>query len=243
MPNPFSVEPGSRLYRTGDLARYLADGSIEFLGRIDHQVKIRGFRIELAEIEMVLAKHPMVTEAAVIAREDVPEDKRLVAYVVASHEPTPTSSDLRSFLKEKLPDYMIPSAFVNLDFLPLTPNGKVDRRALPLPDGSLTGPIENFVPPRNPIEATLAQIWENLLRVKQVGVHDNFFELGGHSLLATRVVSRIQQEFHVDLQLMHFFKMPTIAELAKGIEGLRWINAGRPGEDEGDLQEREEGAV
>jgi acyl carrier protein len=185
-----------------------------------------------------------VSEAVVVAREDRPGDKRLVAYVVAdAAESVPSTGVLRAFLQEKLPDYMIPSAFVFLDALPLTANRKVDRRALPKPDGSLTGLIENFVPPRNPMEATLAQIWENLLRVEQVGVHDNFFELGGHSLLATRVVSRIQQEFNVDLKLMDFFKMPTIAELTKRLEGLLWINAGRPGEDEAELQDREEWVV
>jgi acyl carrier protein len=243
VPNPFSVKPGSRLYRTGDLVRYLTDGSIEFLGRIDHQVKIRGFRIELGEIESVLGRHPKVSDTVVIAREDVRGDKRLVAYVVASHEPTPTFSELRSFLKEKLPDYMIPSAFVFLDSLPLTPNGKVDRRALPKPEGSLTGTIENFVPPRNPVEATLAQIWANLLRVEQVGVHDNFFELGGHSLLATRVVSRIQKEFDVDLKIAHFFEMPTVSELAEVLEGLLWINVGRPSENGDETQENEEGRI
>jgi amino acid adenylation domain-containing protein len=243
IPNPYSDKPGARLYKSGDLARYLPDGNIEFLGRIDHQVKIRGFRIELGEVESVLGRHPAVEEAVVIAREDVPGDKRLVAYVVSSHEPTLTFSELRSFLKEKLPDYMIPSTFAFLDLLPLTPSGKVDRRALPAPDVVRPELQEAFVAPRSQSEELVAGIWGNVLGVERIGVHDNFFELGGHSLLATRVVSRIQQEFRVDLKLMHFFKMPTIAALAKVIEGLLWINAGRPGEDEAELQDREEWVV
>jgi amino acid adenylation domain-containing protein len=241
--NPFSYKPDSRIYKTGDLVRYRNDGTIEFLGRIDHQVKIRGFRIELGEIETVLGRHPAVEEAVVIAREDVPGDKRLLAYVVASHEPTPTFSEMRSFLKEKLPDYMIPTALVYLDSLPLTPNGKVDRRALPAPDVVRPDLEEAFVAPRSQSEELVAGIWSNVLGLERIGVHDNFFELGGHSLLVTRVVARIQQEFEVDLKLIDFFKLPTIAELAKGIEGLLWIDAGIPGEDEAEFQDKEEGVV
>jgi acyl-coenzyme A synthetase/AMP-(fatty) acid ligase/acyl carrier protein len=243
IPDPFRPGTGGLLYRTGDLTRYLKDGNIEYLGRLDHQVKLRGFRIELGEVEMALRSHPGVEDAVVVAREEEPGFQQLVGYVVLSEEAEVGWGELREHLSERLPEYMLPVGHVVLESLPLTPNGKVDRRALPKPDGSLTGPIENFVPPRNPMEATLAQIWADLLRLEQVGVHDNFFELGGHSLLATRVVSRIQQEFHVDLKLMHFFKMPTIAELAEGLEGLLWINAGRPSEAEAESQEREEGKV
>jgi hypothetical protein len=177
----------------------------------------------LGEIESVLGRHPKVDDTVVIAREDVPGDKRLVAYVVANPKPAPTFSELRSFLKEKLPDYMIPSALVHLDSLPLTPNGKVDRRALPKPDGSLTGPVENFVPPRNPVEATLAQIWAKLLQIKQVGVHDNFFELGGRSLLATQVVSRVYQTFEVELPLRVFFEKPTVAGLTEVLDNYETV--------------------
>jgi acyl carrier protein len=243
MPDPFSEDPAARLYKIGDLARYRKDGAIEFLGRIDNQVKIRGFRIELGEVESVLGRHPAVEETVVIALEDMPGDKRLVAYVVASHELTPTFSELRSFLKEKLPDYMIPSAFVYLDSLPLTPNGKIDRRALPAPDVVRPDLQEAFVAPRSQSEELVAGIWGNVLGLERIGVHDNFFELGGHSLLATQVVSRIQQEFNVDLKLMDFFKLPTIAELTKRLEGVLWINAGISSDDEAEFQDKEEGVI
>jgi acyl carrier protein len=218
VPNPFSDEPGKRLYKTGDLVRYLPDGNIEFLGRQDYQVKIRGFRIELGEIEAVLGQHPGVLETTVLAREDVPDDKRLVAYVVASHEPTPSFSELRSFLKEKLPDYMIPSAFVFLDAFPITPNGKVDRHALPVPDGTRPELDRGFVAPRTPVEEVLAEIWGKMLGVEKVGIHDNFFELGGHSLIATQILSAICDAFRVELTLHHFFETLTIAGLSESIE-------------------------
>jgi acyl carrier protein len=159
----------------------------------------------------------------VIAREDVPGDKRLVAYVVASHEPTPTFSELRSFLKEKLPDYMIPSAFVYLDSLPLTPNGKVDRRALPTPDLERSRLETKFVAPRTPVEKVLAKIWSEVLSLERVGVHDNFFELGGHSLLATQVVSRVCQAFEVELSLRVFFEKPTVAGLTEVLENYETV--------------------
>jgi acyl-coenzyme A synthetase/AMP-(fatty) acid ligase/acyl carrier protein len=243
IPNPFSNEPGARLYGTGDMVRYLPDGTMEFLGRRDFQVKLRGVRIELGEVEATLCLHPSVSEAVVVAREDRPGDMRLVAYVVAAAESVPSTGVLRAFLQEKLPDYMIPSAFVFLDALPLTANRKVDRRALPAPDLERSRLETKFVAPRTQVEKVLGKIWSEVLGLEGVGVHDNFFELGGHSLLATRVVSRIRQEFHVDLKLMDFFKMPTIAELTKNIEGLLWINAGRPSEEEAELQDREEGIV
>jgi aspartate racemase len=216
--DPFSEDPAARLYKTGDLARYLPDGSIEFLGRVDHQVKIRGFRIELGEVESVLGRHPAVEEAVVIAREDVPGDKRLVAYLVASHEPTPTFGELRSFLKEKLPDYMIPSAFVYLDSFPITPNGKVDRRALPVPDARHPDIEESFAAPRNAVEEALAEIWAETLRIEKVGIQDNLFELGGHSLMATLLISRLSDVFLVEIPLRQLLLHPTIAELAIIIE-------------------------
>jgi amino acid adenylation domain-containing protein len=218
--DPFSPKPGSRLYKTGDLARYLSNGGIEYIGRTDFQVKIRGLRIELREIEMVLSQHPGVRETVVMAREDRPEGKRLAAYVVASHEPTPTFNELHSFLKEKLPDYMIPSAFVFLDLLPLAPSGKIDRRALPVPDLERSRLETAFVAPRTPVEKILAKIWCEVLGLERVGVYDNFLELGGHSLLATQVVSRISETFETDLSLRSLFENQTIADLAKVIENI-----------------------
>ncbi|MEG3936237.1 amino acid adenylation domain-containing protein [Microcoleus sp. T3_B1] len=217
IPNPFSNEPGLSLYKTGDKARYLPDGNIEYLGRIDNQVKIRGFRIELGEIEAVLSQHPGVRETAVITRENVAGDKQLVAYIVPLQEPAPAISDLRRFLKQQLPEYMVPSAFVVLEALPLTPNGKVDRRALPAPD--LRKELEeSFVAPRTPIEEMLASIWANILLIDSIGVHDNFFTLGGHSLLATQVISRVRDTILLELPLRSLFEAPTIAELASRVE-------------------------
>ncbi|MFN6485180.1 MULTISPECIES: non-ribosomal peptide synthetase [unclassified Nostoc] len=216
--DPFSSEPGARLYKTGDLGRYLSDGNIEFLGRIDHQVKIRGFRIELGEIEAVLAQHPALKQTLVIAREDVPGDKRLVAYiVVASSEQIPSQVELRRFLENRLPEYTVPGFFVFLDTLPLNPNGKIDRRALPAPDTSDIRLSSNFVPPQNSTEEVLAGIWAKVLRLEQVGIHDNFFELGGHSLLATQVMSRVRQAFQIEIPLQLLFENPTIATLAQAI--------------------------
>ncbi len=213
--NPFSNQLDARLYKTGDLARYLSDGNIEFLGRRDHQVKIRGFRIELLEIEAVLAQHPMVQETMVLVREYATE-QRLVAYVVPQQEP-PVPSTLRNFLKEKLPEYMIPVAFVFLEAFPLTPNGKRDRRALPTPDISQRSIEVDFVPPRTPTEHELASIWLEVLRLKQVGVQDNFFELGGHSLLGIEVISQLREAFSLDFPLRYLFENPTIAELAQKV--------------------------
>ncbi|RCJ26208.1 non-ribosomal peptide synthetase [Nostoc minutum NIES-26] len=210
----------SRLYKTGDLARYLPDGNIEYLGRIDNQVKIRGFRIELGEIEIALSQHSDVQTCCVIAREDIPGEKRLVAYVVTYPQVTPTINELRQFLKAKLPEYMLPQAFVVLESLPLTPNGKVDRRALPTPDlhSEQKG---KYVAPRTPIEEMLAQIWTQVLKLEQVGIHDNFFELGGHSLLATQLLSRIRNIFKVELPLRELFARATVAELAQSIGQLQ----------------------
>ncbi|NEP55457.1 MAG: amino acid adenylation domain-containing protein [Symploca sp. SIO2G7] len=207
IPNPFIMEkgkrenatlstiPASRLYKTGDLARYLPDGNIELLGRIDNQVKIRGFRIELGEIETVLSTHPQVREAVAIAHQEQAGNKYLVAYIVP-HQESPGILELRNFLKQKLPNYIVPSAFVMLEALPLTANGKVDRRALPAPDLEKNR-LSEFIPPRTPTEEAIANIFASVLGIKQVGVHDNFFELGGHSLSATQVISRLQQTFCV----------------------------------------------
>ncbi|MDM8558776.1 amino acid adenylation domain-containing protein [Candidatus Parabeggiatoa sp. HSG14] len=205
-----------RLYKTGDLARYLPDGNIEYLGRIDNQVKIRGFRIELGEIETVLGQHPSVRENAVIVHETLGSDKRLVAYLVAHQEKNLENTELRDFLKERLPDYMIPSAFISLEALPLTPNGKIDRNALSkknLDNSQLSE--KTFVAPRSQEEDLLAGIWHEVLGTERIGVHDNFFELGGHSLLATQIISRIRDTFSCELPLRFLFESPTIAELCE----------------------------
>ncbi|AOX00346.1 hypothetical protein BJP34_13570 [Moorena producens PAL-8-15-08-1] len=222
IPNPFSKEPGSRLYKTGDFACYLPDGNIKFLGRIDNQVKIRGFRIELDEIEATLTENPQVKEAVVIAREDIPGDKHLVAYIVTG-ETVPTKSELRSFLKQKLPDYMVPSAFVTLESLPLTPNGKIDRRGLPAPDISQASET-TFVPPNTPTEELLGAIWSQILGIEKIGIHNNFFELGGHSLKATQVISQIRQVFSIDLPLKTLFEQPTVAQLSDRIDTINWAS-------------------
>jgi amino acid adenylation domain-containing protein len=226
IPNPFSQKPGTRLYKTGDLARYRSDGNIEFLGRSDDQVKIRGFRIELGEIEAVLSQHPAVAEAVVIVQEDIPGDKHLVAYIVPNKGQAPTSSQLRQFSKEKLPNYMVPSAYMMLEFLPLTPNGKVDRRVLPAVDTLSLDTKEDYVAPRTTVEEELARIWRQVLGKQQVGVHDNFFELGGHSLLATQLTSRIRDRFKVELPVRILFEAPTMAMLARHIETICWAAKG-----------------
>ncbi|MBW4575235.1 MAG: amino acid adenylation domain-containing protein [Aphanothece sp. CMT-3BRIN-NPC111] len=212
--NPFSNFPGARLYKTGDLARYLPTGDMEYLGRIDNQVKIRGFRIELGEIEEVLSQHPTVQKTVVVAQEDELSNKRLVAYVIPNLEQTTSISELQSFLKERLPEFMVPSAFVLLKELPLTSNGKVDRKALPTPEQVRPDLAATFVAPRNQTEEAIAQIWVEVLKLEQVGIHDNFFELGGHSLLLTQVTSRLQKAFQVEVSLRQIFETPTIAELA-----------------------------
>lgn len=224
IPDPFSDQPGARLYRTGDLARYRPDGDLEYLGRLDHQVKIRGFRIELGEIETALAQHPAVREVVVLAREDAPDDKRLVAYVVVKPELSPSLGDLRDFLKVKLPDYMVPAAFVLLEALPLTPNGKVDRRALPAPEDARPQLESGFVAPRTPVEERLAEIWATVLGVKPVGVHDNFFELGGDSILSIQVVGRARRA-GLHLTPRQLFQYPTIAQLAAVVDMAPTIQA------------------
>src|SRR5258706_5917242 len=214
----FNGEPTRRLYKTGDLARYLPDGNIEFIGRIDNQVKIRGFRIELGEVEATLGRHLAIREAVVLAREDSPGDRRLVAYVVAAPDCAPSINELRDLLQQKLPEYMVPSAFVILKELPLNPNGKLDRKALPAPDQSRFEMDENYFVPRTPVEEILATIWAGILMLDKVGIHDNFFQLGGHSLLATQVISRVNDTFAIGLPLRRLFETPTIAGLAASID-------------------------
>jgi amino acid adenylation domain-containing protein len=259
LPDPWG-EPGARLYRTGDLVRLRADGEILFLGRVDQQVKIRGFRIELEEVEAVLRSHQAVREAAVVAVEAKrknaagegepdamsPSHQKLAAYlVIHPGEPEPQPHALRAFLKERLPEYMVPAGFAVLASLPLTPNGKVDRKALAVAELSRLAPETPYVAPRTPMEESLAQIWAELLEVERVGVHDSFFDLGGHSLLTTRLVSRIRDAFQLEVPLQTFFEDPTVAGLAEGIELSRWadevaqepVTAGAAGVDfeEGEL--------
>jgi hypothetical protein len=210
--NPFG--PG-RLYRSGDLARYLPDGSLEFLGRRDFQVKIRGFRIELNEIEAALRQYPQVRECVVLLREDVPDEKRLVAYLIPAAGPSINPSDLREFLAGKLPYYMAPSAFVFLEAFPLTPNGKLDRKALP-PPGDLRPQLAGeCVPPGTELEKTVAAIWGKLLGLKSVGIHDNFFDLGGHSLLLARGHAELRKATGLEVSILDMFQHPTIHAIAR----------------------------
>ncbi|MES2936877.1 MAG: non-ribosomal peptide synthase/polyketide synthase [Pseudomonadota bacterium] len=217
VPDPLSAEPGGRMYRSGDLARWLPDGTLDYLGRADHQVKIRGFRIELGEIEAALAAQAGVREALVLAREDVPGDKRLVAYVVAAADEAPSVTDLRAALAKALPGYMVPSHIIPLDAFPLTANGKIDRKALPAPGGTRSG--EGYTAPRTPLEGLVARAWAEVLRLDQVGVTDNFFELGGHSLLAIQLVERLRAE-GVAVDVRTLFANPTVEELLAARDGV-----------------------
>ena len=214
IPNSFSQTAGERLFRTGDLARYRPDGTLEFLGRIDDQVKIRGVRIEPGEVQAAIRQHPSVEAALVLVREDPRGVKRLVAYVVVPAEKPTDTRGLRQFLTQRLPDYMIPGAFVFMDSLPLTVSGKVDRERLPTPNWEQLDTQTDFVAPRTPLEERLGELWCKVLGLKQAGVHDNFFEMGGHSLLATQFMSRLNAAFAVDLPLRTLFEQPTIEELA-----------------------------
>jgi acyl-coenzyme A synthetase/AMP-(fatty) acid ligase/acyl carrier protein len=218
IPNPFGPNPTVRLYKTGDLARYRSDGNIEFLGRCDYQVKVRGFRIELGEIEAVLTSHPDVRTAVVVAKGEA-ESRRLLAFVIPQRRPGPGAIELRQYLRDRLPDYMLPSAFVELETLPLTPSGKVDRRALPEPEAGARLGRRDVTPPRTPVEELVANIWAEVLKRPQVGIEENFFELGGHSLLAMQVMSRIRKAFEVNLPLRLLFESPTVAGLTTALLG------------------------
>lgn len=215
VPDPFSDQPGARMYRTGDIARYRSDGSLQFYGRSDHQVKIRGFRIELGEIETVLARHPAVQQTVLMVREDASGDKKLVAYLIPETDAPPDPNELRSFLREHLPQYMIPSSFVALREWPLTPNGKINRLALPEPASGPSAANGAIAAPRNEIERKLVTFWQDALKLPAVGITDNFFDLGGHSLLAIRIFSRIEKELGKSLPLATLFRAPTIAQFAE----------------------------
>jgi amino acid adenylation domain-containing protein len=225
IPNPFSEIQGERIYRSGDLARYLSNGDIEFLGRADHQVKIRGYRIEIGEVETTLRDHPRILEAVVCARADARGEKQLVAYcVIAEGRPAPLEiAELRSFLRERLPDYMAPSFFVFLDELPMTATGKVDRLALPAPQPDEFESRRGYVAPRTPTEEAIAAIWAAVLGLQQVGIEENFFEMGGHSLLTTQVISRLRQALAVEIPVRILFEQPTISALAETIETILWL--------------------
>ena len=214
VPHPFTARAGARLFRTGDVGRYLPDGTIEYRGRLDHQVKVRGFRVELGEIEASLRNHPQVNQAVVVALEGEHADKQLVAYVVLRPNQTLTITEMRAHLQQSLPEFMMPASFVILDKLPLTTSGKVDRRQLPAPNEDRPELEESFVAARTPLEQEIANIWEQVLKVRGVGVHDNFFVLGGHSLLATQVISRVNELLQVEMALRDLFEQPTVAGFA-----------------------------
>jgi amino acid adenylation domain-containing protein len=227
IPNPFGGGAmNDRLYKTGDLTRYLEDGGIEFLGRIDHQVKVRGFRIELPEIEAAMGAHPSIKQACAIAREDGAGSKQIIGYLVLDRGRQSSVRDVREFLLNKLPDYMVPSVFVPLDAIPLGPNGKINTRALPQPDGSRPELEVAFVPPATPVEEAIEEIWEEVLRIERIGIHDDFFQLGGHSLLMIQVLSRILDRLNVELPLQTFFKLPTVAGLAAEVARARIASSG-----------------
>jgi acyl carrier protein len=223
LPNPFgSGAPEDRLYRTGDLGRYRPDGEVEFVARADNQVKIRGFRIELGEVEATLARHPAVREAAVVVRADRSGEKRLAAYVVphgAPAPPLPAASELQDFLRQRLPEYMVPPLWVELEKLPVTPNGKLDRKALPEPELARPDLADAYTAPRSEVEQAIVEIWQEVLGVERVGVNEKFFQLGGHSLLLVRVHARLRERFGTELSMMDLFKYPDVSSLARHLSG------------------------
>jgi nonribosomal peptide synthetase DhbF len=222
--NPYAKQAGQRMYCTGDIARWKADGSLDFIGRADRQVKLRGFRIELGEVEAALREHPEVQQAAVVLRKDSPGEKRLVGYITWRDGGATDLGAVRNHLRQRLPNYMVPSALVALDTFPLTPNGKLDRNALPPPEGRPQG--MTYVAPRTPIEEVLAGIWADVLHLHRVGVHDDFFELGGHSLLATRMLAQVRDVLSIDVPLKDVFAGPTVADLARRSEELQRAGEG-----------------
>jgi len=232
VPCPFGATPCARMYRTGDLARSLPDGQIAFMGRVDDQVKIRGFRIEPDEITSALSEHPSVLQSVVVARELADGEKSLVAYIVQAPGALASESELKAALRTRLPDYMVPATFVQLDSLPLSPNGKVDRAALPGPTAANTLRDDQFVAPRTPVEERIAGILAPLLGLEQVGINDNFFMLGGHSLLGTQVIARVRDAFGVDLSLRSLFGSPTIAAVAEEVERLLLVRLESMSEEE-----------
>ncbi|MBV1920605.1 MAG: amino acid adenylation domain-containing protein, partial [Pseudomonadales bacterium] len=244
MEDPFSGQPNARMYKTGDLGRLLPGGAAEILGRIDDQVKIRGFRIELGEIEAAVNRLSDIADAVVVVREDQPGNKQLVAYCKLAAPDEADLSLIRGSLKQQLPDYMIPAAFVVVDHLPITPNGKVDKKALPVPSADAYQ-VSEYVAASNDVEQALADIWQDVLALPQVGIHDDFFDLGGHSLLVTKVSSRIKEKLSIELPLRTLFEVPTIAALAEIIGAVQWQNkpADDSVEEDCDDEEFEEGSI
>ena len=239
IPDAFSARGGERLYKTGDLARYRADGAIEFLGRLDHQVKVRGMRLELGEVEAVLCQHPDVREAVILVQEITSGNKSLVAYVVSKQESAPTRDELRNYMGQMLPEYMVPAAFVILSELPLMPNGKLNRRALPSPEEFLSQPETAYILPETDVEQTIAAIWQKAFNVERVSIHSNFFDLGGNSLLMARVHSKLRGAFNRDIQLIELFKHSTIHSLAKYLgeaESARVLSD--PGREQADRRKK-----
>lgn len=226
IPHPFSLNSQARLYKSGDLARYLPSGEIEYLGRMDDQVKVSGFRIELGEIDTALLAYPEIAEAVTIVREDTPGKKVLVSYFTSTTDRVASKiiTDLRQFLKQRLPDFMVPTSFMALATMPLTPTGKIDRQALPQPD--FAADRELYVAPRTPIEQQISEIWAQLLKLDRVGIHDNFFELGGYSLVGIQMIARLRQVLQVEILMSNLFEFPTVLELAERIENLRWVAQG-----------------
>ncbi len=240
--NPFHAQghPSRRLYKTGDLARYLPDGNIEYIGRVDFQVKVRGLRIELGEIETVLHQHEQVKETIVITKDMGDGNVIIVAYLVPTEsENTPSNNELRSYLKQQLPEYMIPNAFMTLEKIPLSSNGKANRKALPEPELDQQATSE-YVAPRNSTEQTLVDIWSTVLGIEQIGINDNFFEIGGHSLLAMQCSTLAHAEFNVELELANIFESPTIAAIAELIDGALVEKQLLLDGSEGDLEDDEE---
>ncbi len=221
IPHPFNEDKSARIYNTGDLSRMLPDGTFECLGRNDSQVKVRGYRIELGEIESVLTNHTGIKEAAVIAKRDEYEETNLIGYFVQNTADALNISDLKAYLRESLPEYMVPAFFVEMDALPRTPNGKIDRNALPSVEGQRPSLEDNYQAPRTPTEQTIADVWAEVLQIEKVGILDNFFDLGGHSLQATRVIARLRDPLQFDVPLRLFFENPTISELALAITELQ----------------------
>lgn len=230
---PSSPEPSHRMYKTGDLARYRTDGIIEFLGRTDHQIKIRGFRVELGEIEAVLSQHHDVEQAVVLARKQPSGENHLVAYVISKAQRAADKNDIRKFLKERLPAYMVPSGVLILPAFPLSQNGKIDRGVLPALETGTQEREETFVPPRDPREQQVAQVWSEVLRVDPIGIHDNFFDLGGHSLLIIQVLSRLRERFGLNLTVRDLFERPTIAEIANLLHANERLSSGDAEDVEG----------
>ncbi|MBN1666966.1 MAG: amino acid adenylation domain-containing protein [Anaerolineales bacterium] len=224
IPNPFSTNPQARLYKTGDLGHWLPDGNLAYLGRADQQVKIRGYRVELGEIEAVLSEHPAIAKAVVVAHEGLSQGKQLVAYLVADQLPPPEPVVINQHLKTHFPDYMLPARYIFLDEIPITSNGKVDRRALPAPEQLGVIRSTQIIAPRNPVEAQIAQLWQTILGIEQIGIQDDFFDLGGHSLLATQVASRLSNHFGISIPIRLIFEQPNIAALARSVQTLQSSN-------------------